>query len=806
LQLFFSATLLLSAALLFVVEPMIGKMVLPLLGGTPSVWNTCMVFFQAALLAGYSYAHALPNWLGVRRHAALHLVLLLLPFLVLPLALPPNWTPPESSSPILWLLELLAVMVGLPFFMLATNASLVQLWFAGTGHAFSKDPYFLYSASNLGSLLGLLSYPVLIEPNLSIATQTWAWTIGYGILVLMMFGCAVVLWRAPDIRGQRTEDKGQSIDPKDPRTENGKRDTRSTTSQPASSQPHHPTTSPLTAHYSLLTTRPILTRLHWLALAFVPSSLMLSVTTFMTTDIAAIPLLWVIPLALYLLSFILVFARKPLLPHAVMARISPLAVIALVVVILTQATEPISVLLALHLLTFFVIAMVCHGELAKRRPPVEYLTEFYLWLAVGGVLGGIFNALVAPLAFKAVLEYPLVLVFACLLRPKWSSPETGRLAAKDKRKIGTRAAKPPATPVPAEPASPLRKWILRPITLDVILPLLLGLGTAAVVVMVQASLPGHDSIRVALMFMPGAVLCYTFLDRPTRFGLGIAALFLASTFYIGAYAGKVIYRDRSFFGVHRIMSFPLTLGSVMHSLVHGNTVHGRENMGHPDVPLSYYHSNGPIGQVFASAPAASGKNIAIVGLGAGALATYGKEGQHFTFYEIDPAVVHIARDSGHFTFLEHSHADLDFVLGDARLTLKKSPDRQYDMIILDAFSSDSIPLHLMTREAVDLYKSKLSDNGLLIFHVSSRYLDLLPVLGDLADDAGLVCWARNQREVTEVDLQQGKSGSTWLVMAHSRADLGKLRTEEGWEPVPSRLGRRVWTDDYSNLFSVFQWK
>ncbi len=368
----YATTIFLTASLLFVVQPMFARMVLPLLGGSPAVWNTCLVFYQAALLAGYLYSHATTSWLGVRRQAALHVGLVLLPLLLLPIGIPSGWTPPAAASPIPWLLALLAVAVGLPFFVVSTTSPLLQKWFAGTGHPSAGDPYFLYAASNLGSMLGLLGYPVLLEPRLRLAEQSRLWSGGYLLLLVFTLACAVLLWRSP---------------------------------VPALADPSRERLTGLAARR----------RLRWVLLALVPSSLMLSVTTFISADVEAIPLLWVIPLAIYLLTFVLVFARRPLVPHALVVRVLPIALLALVVVLVKRANQPLLLIMGLHLGAFFVAAMVCHGELARDRPPPAHLTEFYLWLSVGGVLGGVFNALVAPLVFDSVAEYPLTVVLACLL-------------------------------------------------------------------------------------------------------------------------------------------------------------------------------------------------------------------------------------------------------------------------------------------------------------------------------------------------------------------------------------------------------
>jgi SAM-dependent methyltransferase len=746
LLIFFGATLFLSAALLFLVQPMIAKMVLPLFGGTPAVWNTCLLFFQTALLAGYATAHRLPAWLGVRRHAVLHLTLLLVAFVVQPIRVTEGWAPPPDASPVIWLLVLLLVTTALPVLALSVNAPLIQAWFARTNHASAKDPYFLYAASNLGSISALLSYPTLIEPRLAMSTQARLWTTGYTVLVAMMLGCVASMWRF-------------------------------------SHSPQQPVQT------SAGTPPAIRTR--WLLLAFVPSSLMLSVTTYVTTDIAAIPLLWVIPLVLYLVTFVMAFARRSIVPHAAVVRISPMVAVILAVVMLTQATEPIAILIPLHLIGFFVFSLVCHGELAARRPSAERLTEFYLWLAIGGVLGGVFNALVAPKIFSTVAEYPLVLVLACLLRPEF--------AAARKEPSHARARK----------AQPAPRRILSPSTLDYILPTVIGLGSlAAVLIMRHRPL---EPVTVGIMFAIPALITYTLLDRPVRFGLSLGALLLAGSFYMGVY-GDAIHRERSFFGVHRVtVQESREEGQMVRRdrvLVHGNTVHGRQSLmpGRQRDPLTYYHRTGPAGQVFALAPATLRRDVAVIGLGAGALAAYGETGDRYVFYEIDPAVVHIARDSGYFTFLKDSPATIDYVLGDARLSLTRAADHRYGIIVLDAFNSDSIPLHLLTREAVALYARKLAADGLLLFHFSHRYLDLQPVLGNLARDAGLQCWVMNDLVVSEKDQQDGKSPSRWIVMGRDQEDLGARFTRAGWMPLEPSDEKRVWTDDFSDVFSVFLWR
>jgi hypothetical protein len=732
----FALTLLLSSGLLFLVQPMVAKMLLPSLGSSPGVWNTCMVFFQAGLLAGYAYAHVLPRWLGPRRHAVVHLLVLGLPFLVLPIAFS-DTDPPVGVYPAVWLLWVLLVSVGLPYIVVASCGPLLQRWFARTGHPAAGDPYFLYAASNLGSMLALVLYPVVVEPNLALVTQGRLWTAGFALLAVMLVACSLFLWRAQPAPAQTA------------------RDAR-----------------------SIAWTR----RLRWLALAAAPSSLMLSVTTYLTADIASIPLLWVVPIGLYLLSFTLVFARQVLLPHPFMVRWMPLLVVVLVLALLSEATEPAGLLIMLHLLGLFWICMVCHGELARTRPGAEVLTEFYLWLAVGGVGGGLFNTLVAPVVFSTVLEYPLVLVLACLLRP--------------------------AAPAHVPALSSAAGWRRR--RLDLLLPLMVGLITLALVVAGQSLDLPPGGLSVAFMFALPAVVCYTFLERPVRFGLGIGALLLASTFYRGVH-GRAEYQVRSFFGVHRVTR---DAAGRYRYLIHGNTVHGQQSLDpqQRDQPLTYYHRKGPIGQffeVFDGDPRL--RRVAIVGLGAGSLAAYAQPGDHWTFFEIDPVVVQIAEDRGKFTYLQDARrrlgdsGQIDVVVGDARLTLQKSRET-FGLIIIDAFSSDAIPLHLLTREALRIYQSRLSADGILALNISNRFLDLTAAVASLAQDARppMTCLVRE--DLVPRDLQPGQSLSIWGVLVGSRANAEKLTAaRQRWEIMVQPPGTPVWTDDFSNVLEMIRW-
>lgn len=743
-----TAAVTLNAFLLFAVEPLVARLILPLLGGTPAVWNTCMVFFQAVLLAGYAAAHGLSRHLSPRTQAVVYPWLLLPAFLVLPVGLGESVWPsvPREGSPVLWLLGLLTVVVGLPFFALATTGPLLQKWFAGTDHPAARDPYFLYAASNFGSMVALVSYPLLVEPRLRLAAQSWLWTAGYWLLAALTLGCAVCLDRAGPA-GPRWAPAGE---------EGGER----------------------------LTPR---RRLRWVALAFVPSSLLLGVTTYLSTDIATIPLLWILPLALYLLTFILAFARRPVVSPWLGQRVLPIGILVLLVLLLAEGVQPpIVVTVALHLLVFFVAGLFCHGELARDRPSPQHLTAFYLWLAVGGVLGGLFNALVAPLVFPRVYEYPLALVLLALLRP---GPARTR---------------------------PVSRW------LDYLLPAALGGLTAGLIlgwplldpvvsrlVTRVAGVKPPATFRLGILFGLPAILCYCFEPRRLRFALGIAAVMAASLLYSGG-QGRPLHTERSFFGVLRVTVDPT---GTFYQLVHGNTIHGRELIvlpagGERHEPLSYYHRRGPIGDVFAKVrPRFRGARVGVVGLGVGAVAWYAGPDEEWTFYEIDPAVKRLASDTTYFTYLSECRAGkLEVVLGDARLRLAEAPARHFQILVLDAFSSDAVPVHLLTHEALEVYLSKLAPGGVLAFHTSNRFLDLRPVLADLARDAGLVCRCRDDLGILADEAARGRDPSQWVVMAADAADLGPLARNVFWDDLlKTTPPGSVWTDDHSNIIGVFKW-
>jgi hypothetical protein len=737
----FAFTLFVSATLLFVVQPMFAKMVLPLLGGTPAVWNTCLVFYQAALLAGYAYAHFLTTHFSVRRQVLIHTALLLAPLFVLPIGVAQGWLPQGETIPVPWLLGLLTVSVGLPFVVVSTSAPLLQKWFAGSGHPSARDPYFLYSASNLGSMLALVSYPFLLEPLLRLSEQSSWWAVGYGVLACLVLGCAWLLLRAPDSAAVPAAEAVRASAAERPTRER---------------------------------------RLHWVALALVPSSLMMGVTTHLTTDIAPIPLLWLVPLGLYLLSFILVFSRAQERLRPWMVRLLPMTTLVLVALLVLEFRPPLLVDVGLHLVGFFVVAMVCHGELARLRPASEHLTEFYLLMSLGGVLGGLCNALLAPLLFTTVLEFPLALVAAALLTPPLTA---------------------------AEKESCLRySDVRRALEVGAFTGLVVGLDGLLNFTELFNRIGGP--VVVLLLLLKNATVvgvCYTAAGRPLRFGLAIAAMLLVGVVR-DELRGNILSQDRSFFGQVTV------LYDTTHEyrwMLHGTTLHGQQSLDPAlaQEPLSYFHRTGPVGQLFGTLTGPrTPKRVGVTGLGVGTLVAYGEKGQAWTFYEIDPLVVRVARDTRYFTYLadgESRGVDLHVELGDARLQLVKAPAHSYDLLILDAFSSDSVPVHLLTQEAVQLYLSKLTDDGMLLFNISNRYLRLEPMMARQARAAGLVGYFQHDGDV---EGKPGKERSSYVVLARRPEVLGTLVANGKWQPLAEEKGVGLWTDDFSNLFSVLKWR
>ncbi|OGT42656.1 MAG: hypothetical protein A3F42_03885 [Gammaproteobacteria bacterium RIFCSPHIGHO2_12_FULL_37_34] len=712
----FSFTLFLSAWLLFWVEPLVAKMLLPLLGGTPSVWNTSMMFYQGLLLLGYLYAHLITRYLTLRNQVIFHVLLLIAALFTLPIVMPAYFTTPSIYYPITWLLTALMLMIGAPLFVLCATAPLLQYWFSTTTHKRAHDPYFLYAASNLGSMLALLAYPFVLERMLTLQEQSITWSMTYGILILSMITCATFL-------------KSSNVSP-------------------------IPTTKP-----STLNDQPSWQQqLRWIVLAFVPSSLLLAVTTYLTTDVASIPLLWVIPLAIYLLTFIITFSHQQFFHHHFMLKLQPVTLAMMILILTTKISFlSFSAIFLFQLLNFFVFAMVCHGELANHRPSTPYLTKFYLWIAVGGLLGGLLNALVAPLIFNDLWEYPLVLALACFLRPPIK--ETGN-------KLFT---------------------ILFVI---IILSFSINIGTAL------WRIPEVFNRIEIYIYMAANLLVMLYAQQSSfRYGVLVSLLLLIGYVFLQPVTQHALFQTRTFFGTYKITTDQT---ASVHKLMHGTTLHGMQytQREKQKEPLAYYGS--PLQEVFSVLPTQP-LHIAAIGLGVGTVACYRRPQDTLTFFEIDPAVVKIAKNTRYFTFL-HLCPPTNIILGDARLTIQHEPDHVYDIIIVDAFSSDSIPIHLLTKEALNIYLKKLKKNGLLALHISNRHLKLAPILARIANNVQL----KSVVGFFKVDsnIHPHIHSSQWVVLSRQMKPLQTLLIYPEWKILIAHPNTPLWRDDFSNILSA----
>lgn len=694
----FTATSFVGSTLLFLVQPMVGRLLLPRAGGSASLWSTAMVFFQVTLLAGYLFAHFSTSRLGVARHRYAHLAVLAAPLLVLPLAVPEGWSL-NAAQPVLDTLRVLTVMVGLPFFALATASPTLQRWFAETGHRQASDPYFLYAAGNVGSIGALAGYPLLIEPHLGLGAQTRVFTLGYAALVALTAGCALLV-----------------------RSHSGHR-------------------MVAVASGSRLAPR---RRLTWVVLAAVPSALLLGVTRHLATDVASFPLLWAVPLALYLLTFVIAFRAGS---ERRVDTVNMLVLIGAIGLPLSFLGLGLTMTVGIHLAWFFAAALLCHLRLAADRPPVEHLTEFYAWLSVGGALGGVTVALLAPVIFDRVWEYPLAIVAAVALGVPM------RRLGGARRHVRTAAT-----------------------TLAVLILLAAGAWFRA-----------DDDFRMtaAALGAAGAIV-YLVWGRPR-----IMAPLTAATLLIVVAVGptQAIHRDRSFFGTYEIIAYPDRTELVM-----GTTIHGRELADNPGHASSYYHPAGPLGAAFERPDDEPPWHIGVVGLGVGEIAAYGRPGDQITFFEIDPLVADLATNTAWFGHLDRSAAEVDIQVGDGRLLVEASDDR-YDVLVVDAFSSDAIPVHLLTTEAIEAYLDHVGD-GVVMVHISNRYFDLGPVLARIATHVGADAQLWHY-DPLPADRATGASSSRWVSL---RATGAPSRLDGPWESIEPE-GRR-WTDDFSDLLAT----
>ncbi|MCI0376973.1 MAG: hypothetical protein L0215_05170 [Gemmataceae bacterium] len=997
---FFAVTLFVSAFLLFLVQPMIGKMILPKLGGTPQVWNTCMLFFQTTLLAGYAYTHSVSTKLSLRRQLVVHCGLLIVPLLLLLPNGPFNitgWSPPAGSNPIWSTLILLAIVVGVPFFVVSTSAPLLQKWFASTGHPAATDPYFLYGASNLGSLLSLVAYPFVVEPWIPLQTQAWVWAISFVILAGLILGCAVMVFKAapamvplagvPQEVPPPSETAEAPAQPASASVKAGpapsvqrtgitrKKGVRILQKKPISEpSPGVDITQPRSDEVTNWR------RLRWVLLAFAPSSLMLGATSFISVDLSPFPLLWVIPLALYLLSFILVYSKWPTVwlgaPHSFVLFAAPLGLCALSFILMRGGFDPFKATLVTFA-GFFLVALMCHGEIARDRPATKNLTEYFLFMSVGGALGGVFNALLAPQLFVGVAEYPIAIVVACFMKPSsrndgWldellmsAFPQLGPVV----RAKGDQVAQGFGLPAPRT------NWILN-WTLDILLALfVVGLALWLKNTAIHSwfwfsnvEYPKNGMVKLlkfigfspngAKEFAPNAaalvvyglplLFCFFYAVRPSRFGLAMMGLLLANLAFAERESGYV-FSARTYFGVLRVyheeerdgisdsdidskgMRFtnPRKLPEYTF-LMHGTTYHGRNYYDPPELrrlATTYYHRKGPVGVIMerynwfpgkqntyhadARLPASmvglgalplgvgnlpldqltcvwSEPPYATIGLGTGTMASYGRCFQHVVYYEIDDMIRNFSlppnerflfQDRPFFNYLADAvgrGSNLEVVMGDARLSMaQENPkvsklysrpadkstffldhsiedhpafsnrEKYYKVIVVDAFSSDAIPLHLLTKEAVELYFSKLAEDGVLCLHTSNRHMDLVKPATDIAKALKKAYIVGHDVGPREPWL--GHFGSEYVMLAnHEKYLIGEARSDELFAPdealprpreggfnlmTRKRVGdigseavrdakrrgvpiqewhitpaprMRLWTDDFSNIVSILR--
>jgi hypothetical protein len=723
----YSTTILLSAFLLFSLQPMFAKMVLPLLGGAPAVWAVSMSFFQALLLAGYAWAHLLDRTMSLRMGLIVHLAVLMLALSALPIALPAPAVAAIAGGTYLRLVLILAAGIGLPFFALAANAPLLQAWFSRLGHTHSANAYLLYAASNSGSLAALVAYPTVIEPLAPLRMQSVAWTVGFVLLVVAMAACGAMALHAPG--------------------------------QVSVAVPRAPLRATMGAR--------VRQRFAWAFLAFVPSGLLVAFTTYVTTDLASAPLLWVIPLALYLATFIAAFRERPAFNARILAVLQPSSV-ALTLVLMEWDAKFSWVLSCIAgTLAFTITSLICHRELYERRPATVQLTDFYLWLSIGGAFGGMFCALLAPQIFTSVIEFPLLLGLGmlCRLGWRWQAP-----SPNDWRRLLFALSVATAATLLGAYWAP---WTWTPA---------LRLDALAV-------------LGVALM----AALRCTVLEQAATLALVVGVLFLPN-------GNRPVHVARSFYGTHKVVDPP---GGNYRLLLHGVTLHGAERIADMQanaqtlpLPLTYFHPSGPLARGVQLARIAAGGatqplRVGIVGLGAGAMACHAQNGDRWRFFELDPEVIRIATNQLYFTYLSTCLPGATIIAGDARLTLAQEPPGSFDYLVIDAFSSDAIPIHLLTVEAMQLYASLLAPRGVLAMHVSNQHFDLPPILES------------NLSRIPELYgvYAQGENGGgairSQVVLIAREADI--LAPVLSW-PKSRRLDAPTvtpWTDDYSNVIAPF---
>ncbi len=677
----YALTIFASAFLLFLVQPIIAKEILPWFGGSAAVWTTCLVFFQSALLAGYAYADAATRRLSRRGQGSLHSALLVASLLLLPIVPAVAWTPLGTESPLWRILGLLTATIGLPYLLLSTTSPLLQAWFAQRHPG--RNPYRLFALSNLASMLALLAYPFAIEPWIATHTQALAWSAGYGLFVAL---CIAVVVLSLGATVQAPEARKTGTDPVFAAAAAG------------ASEP------PLRIGRQLL----------WAILAAMGSILLLSVTSHITENIAAVPLLWIVPLSIYLITFILCFDASRWYLRSLVLPLAALALGGMAWAIADlRYTHALGLQLGISCAGLFLACMFCHGELARLKPAPRHLTRYYLMVSLGGALGAVLVGVVVPVVLPANFDLALALV-GCAALLGWQ-------VRRD------------------------------------------GLASAALAI-------------VAIVTTAGCAIW------------GIAGFYDAT-----------IATARNFYGVLRVQESGA--GASRHrSLIHGTILHGTQYLA-PELrrrPTTYYTETSGVGRVLESLnPRIQPLKVGVIGLGTGTIAAWGAKGDTYRFYDINPAVIRIARTE--FTYLADSDANIQTVLGDARLSLEREAPQHFDLLAIDAFSSDAIPVHLITSEALGLYIRHMKPDGVIAFHVTNRYLDLVPVVAALARAHGMQ--AVSVRDEGDAPLA---SSSDWVLVSNNSALLSNPRIAEATKPIEERPDWRLWTDDFNNLFQVLR--
>lgn len=701
----FTLSSFLGSFLLFLVQPLAAKTLLPHVGGSPALWNTALVFFQSALLFGYLFAHGATKLAGSRRHPALHLTVLVLPLLALPLALPDEWIYSSTASPSVWILAALTVMVGAPFFALATSSPTLQRWLSWTDHPDAQDPYFLYSAGNIGSVIALVGYPFVFERMFTLSEQAAIWSGIYVLFVVSVGGSALLC-----------------------------ADRRSTAE---AIEQHNPAL-------------PWSRRVRWVGFSAAPSALLVAVTQFLSVDLAPFPLLWVLPLLLYLLTFVIVFRRSgvpsAIWPRRVVFGLAPL--VGIFGVLTKNSAVPLWSTVSLALAWFFAGALTVHIKLSADRPSPSKLTEYFAFVSLGGALGGGSVALLAPVIFSFNAELVLSMAAILLLSVRFEGER----------------------------------------------PVFTGLPVGAVLLLMGVIFVLMSSMPISTMILMGFVpslLAAAFIGRQTTVAMASIAILAIPMFVV---RDTALFQDRSFFGIYAVTELD---GN--RTITSGTTVHGSQLLRAPGIATTYYAPFGPVGDILGARD--RDRVVGVVGLGAGAIAAYGQIGDNFTFYEIDPLVVQIAEDPSYFTYLSDSSADVSIEVGDGR-SLLASETASFDVLAIDAFTSDAIPVHLLTNEAFNLYAKRLTTDGILLIHISNRHIDLQPVLGRIAEEQGLVALVR-EYEPTPEQTDQGARQSIWVAMAKSEDELANAIGQSDW--VELEAGGRLWTDDYADLVGAIDW-